>query len=147
MELSDFPKLNACLNGLAGVLLVAGYVFIKRGNKTAHRTSMVGALLASSVFLGCYLYYHYSMQKLYGEAHTRFLKPEWFRPIYLAILFTHLLCAVAIVPLVIVTVRRAVAGRFEAHKAIARWTWPIWMYVSVTGVLIYFLLYQIFPQR
>lgn len=147
MELSDFPKLNACLNGLAGVFLMAGFVFIKRGNRTAHRNSMVGALIASTVFLGCYLYYHYSMQKLYGEAHTRFLRPEWFRPIYLAILFTHLLGAVAIVPLVIMTVRRAVVGRFEAHKAIARWTWPIWMYVSVTGVVIYFLLYQIFPQR
>jgi len=147
MELSDFPKINACLNGLASVFLLLGYIFIKRGKKTAHRNSMVGALAASTVFLGCYLYYHYSMQKLYGEAHTRFVNPEWFRPIYLTILVTHLICAIAIVPLVIMTVSRAVKARFELHKKIARWTWPIWMYVSVTGVVIYFLLYQIFPQR
>ena len=147
MELSDLPKINACLNGLASVFLLLGYIFIKRGNKTAHRNSMVGALAASTVFLGCYLYYHYSMQKLYGEAHTRFVNPEWFRPIYLTILVTHLICAIAIVPLVIMTVSRAVRARFELHKKIARWTWPVWMYVSVTGVVIYFLLYQIFPQR
>lgn len=147
MDLSDLPKVNACLNGLASVFLLLGYIFIKRGDKTAHRNSMIGALAASTVFLGCYLYYHYSMQKLYGTAHTRFVKPEWFRPIYLTILVTHLICAIAIVPLVIITVSRAIKERFELHKKIARWTWPIWMYVSVTGVLIYFLLYQIFPQR
>ena len=147
MELSDLPKINACLNGLASVFLLLGYIFIKRGNKTAHRNSMIGALAASTVFLGCYLYYHYSMQKLYGAAHTRFVNPEWFRPIYLTILVTHLICAIAIVPLVIMTVSRAIKARFELHKKIARWTWPIWMYVSVTGVVIYFLLYQIFPQR
>lgn len=147
MDISDLPKINACLNGLASVFLLLGYIFIKRGNQTAHRNCMVGALAASTVFLGCYLYYHYSMKQLYGEAHTPFLKPEWFRPIYLTILFTHLICAFAIVPLVIMTVSRAVKARFELHKKIARWTWPIWMYVSVTGVVIYFLLYQIFPQR
>ncbi len=147
MELSDFPKLNACLNGLASVFLLLGYVCIKRGNRTAHRNCMIGALASSTIFLGCYLYYHYSMKKVYGEAHTRFVKPEWFRPIYLTILVTHLICAIAIVPMVIMTVSRAFKQRFELHKKIARWTWPVWMYVSVTGVLIYFLLYQIFPQR
>ena len=147
MNISDLPKINACLNSLAAVLLIAGYIFIKRQNKTAHRNCMIGALLSSTVFLVCYVYYHYSMQKLHGEAHTRFLKPEWFRPIYLAILFTHLICAIAIVPLVLMTLSRAIKARFELHKKIARWTWPIWMYVSITGVLIYFLLYQIFPQR
>lgn len=147
MTVSDLPAVNASLNTLATLLLTAGYIFIKRGNQNAHRNCMVGALICSTVFLGCYLYYHYSMQKLYGEAHTRFLKPEWFRPIYLTILFTHLVCAIAIVPLVIVTVVRAAKGHFEQHKKVARWTWPIWMYVSVTGVVIYFLLYQIFPQR
>ena len=147
MELSDLPKINACLNGMASVFLLLGYIFIKRGNKTAHRNSMIGALAASAVFLGSYLYYHYSMQKLYGRAHTPFTQPEWFRPIYLTILITHLIGAFAIVPLVIMTVSRAIKARFELHKQIARWTWPIWMYVSVTGVVIYFLLYQIFPQR
>lgn len=147
MELSNFPPLNACLNGLASVFLLTGYIQIKRGNKLAHRNCMVGALIASTLFLGCYLYYHYSMQRLHGAAHTKFVNPEWFRPFYLAILFTHLVGAFAIVPMVIMTVSRAFRGRFELHKKIARWTWPVWMYVSMTGVLIYFLLYQIFPQR
>jgi uncharacterized membrane protein YozB (DUF420 family) len=107
---------------------------------------MVAALVTSTVFLACYLTYHYKMKQVYGEAHTKFLDPAWFRPIYLAILFTHLLGAFAIVPLVIMTTSRALRERFDAHKKIARWTWPIWMYVSVTGVVIYLLLYQIFPQ-
>jgi uncharacterized membrane protein YozB (DUF420 family) len=108
---------------------------------------MVGALICSTIFLACYVYYHHSMKQLHGQAHTSFLKPEWFRPIYLTILFTHLLGAIAIVPMIVITVRRAAKARFDLHKRIARWTWPVWMYVSVTGVLIYFLLYRIFPQR
>jgi uncharacterized membrane protein YozB (DUF420 family) len=87
------------------------------------------------------------MKKLHGAAHTTFLEPAWFRPIYLTILFTHLIGAFAIVPLVLITVTRALRERFDRHKAIARWTLPIWLYVSVTGVVIYALLYQIFPQR
>jgi uncharacterized membrane protein YozB (DUF420 family) len=84
---------------------------------------------------------------MYGSAHTRFANPGWFRPIYLGILFTHLVGAIAIVPMVVVTVSRALRARFDRHKRIARWTWPVWMYVSVTGVVIYLLLYQVFPQR
>jgi len=146
MNFTDLPAVNACLNGASTVLLAAGYVFIKRGDKNAHRNCMVGALVSSTAFLACYLYYHYQMQRNYGAAHTKFLDPAWFRPIYLVILVTHLIGAIAIVPLVLMTVTRAVRQRFELHKKVARWTWPIWMYVSVTGVLIYFLLYQIFPQ-
>lgn len=147
MALTDLPAVNASLNTLAAILLTAGFLFIKRGHKTAHRNCMIGALACSSLFLVSYLYYHYSMKQLHGEAHTRFLNPEWFRPIYLTILFTHLIGAMAIVPMVLVTVARAAQARFELHKIIARWTWPVWMYVSITGVLIYFLLYKIFPQR
>jgi len=147
MSFTDLPVVNACLNGLSVVLLTAGFVFIKRGKKLAHRNCMLGALVTSTVFLACYLTYHYQMKQVYGEAHTRFLEPAWFRPIYLAILLTHLLGAFAIVPLVIITTARALRERFDAHKKIARWTWPVWMYVSVTGVVIYLLLYQIFPQR
>jgi uncharacterized membrane protein YozB (DUF420 family) len=147
MNFTDLPAVNACLNGLSTCLLTAGFVFIKRGNKSAHRNCMVAALVTSSIFLACYLYYHYAMKQAYGEAHTRFLDPAWFRPIYLGILFTHLVGAIAIVPLVILTVTRAIQANFEMHRKIARWTWPLWMYVSVTGVVIYFLLYQIFPQR
>ncbi len=146
MSLSDLPAVNATLNGLSAVLLATGYFFIKRGNKIAHRNCMISALVTSAAFLVCYLTYHYRMKQLYGEAHTRFLDPVWFRPFYLAILFTHLIGAFAIVPLVIMTTTRALRERFDAHKRIARWTWPIWMYVSVTGVIIYLLLYQIFPQ-
>ena len=147
MTFTDLPAVNASLNGLSVVFLTAGYIFIKRQNKTAHRNCMVSALITSSAFLACYLYYHFRMQQVYGDAHTRFLNPAWFRPIYLTLLFTHLIGAFLIVPLVLMTVSRAVKQRFELHKKIARWTWPIWMYVSVTGVVIYFLLYQIFPQR
>ncbi len=146
MTFTDLPAVNACLNGLCTVLLTAGFILIKRGNKIAHRNCMIAALVTSTVFLACYLTYHYKMKQVYGEAHTKFLEPAWFRPIYLAILFTHLLGAFAIVPLVIMTTSRALRERFDAHKKIARWTWPIWMYVSVTGVVIYLLLYQIFPQ-
>jgi uncharacterized membrane protein YozB (DUF420 family) len=147
MSFTDLPLVNACLNALSVILLMAGFVFIRRGNKIAHRNCMIAALLTSSVFLICYLTYHYQMKQAYGAAHTRFLEPAWFRPIYLTILLTHLLGAFAIVPLVLITVARALRERFDAHKKIARWTWPIWMYVSVTGVVIYLLLYQIFPQR
>ncbi len=146
MSFTDLPAVNACLNGFCTVLLTAGFIFIKRGNKIAHRNCMIAALVTSTIFLACYLTYHYKMKQVYGEAHTKFLDPAWFRPYYLAILLTHLLGAFAIVPLVIMTTSRALRERFDAHKKIARWTWPIWMYVSVTGVVIYLLLYQIFPQ-
>lgn len=147
MSFTDLPLVNACLNGFSTALLAAGFACIKRGNKIAHRNCMVAALVTSTVFLVCYLTYHYQMKQIYGEAHTRFLEPAWFRPIYLTILLTHLLGAFAIVPLVSVTTIRALRERFDAHKKIARWTWPIWMYVSVTGVVIYLLIYRIFPQR
>jgi uncharacterized membrane protein YozB (DUF420 family) len=146
MSFTDLPAVNAGLNSLATLLLTAGFIFIKRGDKIAHRNCMIAALLTSMVFLVCYLTYHYKMKQVYGEAHTRFLEPAWFRPIYLVILFTHLVGAIAIVPLVLITTTRAFKERFESHKKIARWTWPVWMYVSITGVVIYFLLYQIFPQ-
>ena len=141
MSLSDLPAVNASLNALSAVLLTVGHRFIKRGRPVAHRNCMIGALICSVIFLACYLYYHFHAGR------TIFKNPPWFRPIYLTLLLTHTLLAVAIIPMIIITVRRAAKGRFDLHRKIARWTWPIWMYVSVTGVLIYFLLYQIFPQR
>ena len=102
---------------------------------------MVGALVCSALFLASYLTYHWFAGR------TVFREPAWFRPIYLTLLLTHTVLAVAIVPLILITATRAFREKFEAHKKIARWTWPLWMYVSVTGVVIYFLLYQIFPQR
>lgn len=146
MTLSDLPAVNASLNGLSTVLLVLGWRHIKAGRRIAHRNCMIGAFVTSSLFLACYLTYHFQMQKLHGRAHTSFTDPAWFRPIYLAILVTHLIGAFAILPLVTLTFQRAIRERFELHKRIARWTLPVWLYVSVTGVVIYLLLYQIFPQ-
>jgi len=142
VSLSDLPAVNACLNGLSAVFLTTGYVFIRRGNKIAHRNCMVSAFITSAIFLICYLTYHFTVRTV-----TRFEKPEWFRPVYLTILLTHTVLAVVIVPLVLMTLGRAVKQRFDLHKKIARWTWPLWMYVSVTGVVIYLLLYRIFPQN
>ncbi len=147
MNISDLPLVNACLNGSAALFLLAGYYFIRRERRIAHRNCMMTALVLSTAFLISYLYYHYSMQRLHGSAHTKFVNPAWFRPIYLTILFTHLVAAIAIVPMILVTVFRALRERFDQHRRIARWTWPLWMYVSVTGVLIYWLLYHQFPQR
>ena len=147
MTLSDLPALNALLNGASALLLTLGYRFIKQGNKLAHRNCMVAALVTSSLFLISYVTYHVGMQRVHGEAHTTFQDPQWFRPIYLTILFTHLVMAMAIVPMVLMTVYRAARQEFDKHARIARWTWPAWMYVSVTGVVIYLILYQIFPQR
>ncbi len=141
MSIADLPAVNACFNAASTVLLACGYILIKRGKQIAHRNCMISALISSSLFLVGYLTYH---------AHagtTRFENPQWFRPIYLVILLTHTLLAAVVVPLVILTILPALRRRFDRHKKIARWTWPVWMYVSVTGVLIYFLLYQIFPQK
>jgi len=139
-RLSVFPPLNAALNGLSACFLLAGFIMIRRGRIRAHRNCMLLALTASTLFLVSYLYYHFHAGR------TTFRDPNWFRPIYLTLLLTHTLLAVAILPLIFVTLLRAARGLFERHKKIARWTWPLWMYVSVTGVLIYFLLYHIFPQ-
>ena len=141
MTIQDLPIVNACLNALATVFLMFGFVFIKKGNKTAHRNCMVSAFVTSAVFLTCYLIYHFST-----EVVTKFVEPEWFRPIYLVLLITHVVLAVVILPLIFITLSRALKERFDQHRKIARWTWPLWMYVSITGVLIYLLLYQIFPQ-
>ncbi len=141
MSIEQLPAVNACFNGLSTMLLVLGYAFIRKGHRVAHRNCMVGAVVSSSLFLVGYLTYHSMVQGV-----TRFLEPAWFRPIYLGILLTHTVLAMAVVPLVLRTLYLAARQRFEAHRRIARWTWPIWLYVSLTGVLIYLLLYQIYPQ-
>jgi len=141
MSLNDLPALNATLNGMAAIFLAAGYVFIRRKNQTAHRNCMISAVVVSVLFLVSYLTYHFTVHGV-----TRFREPAWFRPIYLTLLLTHTVLAALIVPMIIITLSRALGQRFDRHKVIARWTWPMWMYVSVTGVLIYLLLYQVFPQ-
>jgi putative membrane protein len=141
MTRADLPALNALLNGASAVLLGLGFYFIRRGQRIAHRNCMIAAIITSALFLAGYLTYHFTVKSI-----TRFLHPEWFRPVYLTILITHTILATVILPLILVTLARAVRGRFEAHQRLARWTWPLWLYVSVTGVLIYLLLYKIFPQ-
>ena len=141
MTIHDLPAVNATLNGLSAVFLAFGFFFIKRGNKIAHRNCMISAFTTSVIFLACYLTYHATVKTV-----THFTEPAWFRPIYLTILLTHTVLAVVIVPLILRTLWLARKQNFEAHKKIARWTWPLWMYVSVTGVVIYLLLYRIFPQ-
>jgi putative membrane protein len=146
MTPADLPVVNACLNGLSALFLSFGYYFIRRKNRAAHQKCMVTAFVTSVLFLACYITYHSYLAYHLHRGPTVFKNPAWFRPIYLTILLTHTVLAVVIVPLVLVTLHRAVKERFELHRRIARWTWPLWMYVSVTGVLIYLLLYQIFPQ-
>lgn len=141
MALTDLPALNAAFNTVSTLLLTAGFIFIRQGRRVAHQRCMTGALVSSTLFLTGYLVYHANVGR------TVFQNPAWFRPIYLLILLTHTLLAAVIVPLVLVTVFQAARGRFDLHRRIARWTWPVWMYVSVTGVVIYLLLYQVFPQR
>ncbi|MGO9587724.1 MAG: DUF420 domain-containing protein [Limisphaerales bacterium] len=147
MTVHDLPAVNASLNGLSAIFLTLGYIFIRQKNKIAHRNCMVAAFITSIVFLICYLTYHTYLGVVLHRGPTRFLEPQWFRPIYLAILLTHTLLAIVIVPLILVTLCRAWRQQFDTHKAIARWTWPLWMYVSVTGVVVYWLLYIKFPQK
>ena len=133
-----FPGINATLNGASAVLLLIGRSLILRGRMAAHRAVMLTALASSSLFLACYLYYHYRVGLV------TFQGQGWSRPVYFTILISHTILAAAIVPLVIITLSRALRERYDRHLAIARWTWPLWMYVSVTGVIVYFMLYHWF---
>lgn len=142
MILHNLPALNATLNAVTAILLSCGFYFIKHKRIIAHRNCMIAAVCVSTAFLASYLTYHIAVKTI-----THFRDPAWFRPIYLTLLATHTFLAAAVLPLVIITLTFAANGKFDSHKKIAHWTWPIWMYVSVTGVMIYFLLYQIFPQH
>jgi uncharacterized membrane protein YozB (DUF420 family) len=130
------------LNTLSTVFLTLGFIFIKQQKPIAHRNCMIAALITSAIFLACYLTYHFSV-----TAVTKFQGQGIVRPVYFIILITHIILAVVIVPLVLMTLSRALRKRFDRHKKIARWTWPLWMYVSVTGVIVYMMLYQWFPAR
>jgi uncharacterized membrane protein YozB (DUF420 family) len=133
-----FPVIDASLNGTSAVLLLIGRGYIKRGRMAAHRAFMIAALACSSIFLACYLYYHWHV----GSVH--FQGQGWARPVYFSILISHTILAASIVPMIIITLSRALRERFDRHRAIARWTYPLWMYVSVTGVIVYFMLYHLF---
>jgi putative membrane protein len=147
MSIYTLPAVNASLNALSAILLTAGFIFIRQKKIAAHRFCMISAFCVSAVFLACYVTYHTYLAVVLHRGPTRFLDPVWFRPIYLTILISHTILAIVIVPLIFITLSRALRERFDKHKKIARWTWPIWMYVCVTGVIVYLLLYQIFPQK
>ncbi|HEY3852782.1 MAG TPA: DUF420 domain-containing protein [Verrucomicrobiae bacterium] len=142
MTVHDLPAVNATLNGLSAIFLGAGYWFIRKKNVPAHRACMISAFTTSVLFLCCYLTYH-----IVVKAVTKFLEPAWFKPFYFTLLASHIILAFVIIPLILITLTRAAMGQFDRHRAIARWTWPLWMYVSVTGVMVYLILYQIYPQR
>lgn len=137
-----FPVINASLNGTSTVLLITGRWLIAQRRIAAHRFVMITAVVTSSLFLVSYLYYHAHVGSV------RFQGTGWARPVYFTILISHVILAAVIVPLVIITLTRALRDRFDRHRAIARWTFPLWLYVSITGVLVYFMLYRWFapPQ-
>jgi putative membrane protein len=139
LALADLPALNAVLNATSAILLSAGYRFIRRRQITAHKRCMLTACATSALFLMSYLTYHYYVGSMpfHGQG--------WVRPLYFTILISHTTLAATIVPLAIMTLFRAWKADFRKHARLARWTWPIWMYVSVTGVIIYVMLYQLFP--
>jgi putative membrane protein len=141
MNDSILPHLNATLNATSFVLLVSGLFFILRGNVRVHRACMLAALAVSGIFLVSYVVYHAQ----YGS--VRFTGEGFARPLYFTILITHIVLAVVIVPLVTITLRRALRADFERHRRIARWTYPLWLYVSITGVIVYLMLYRIYPPR
>ena len=139
IRLGDVPTLNAILNGSGAILLLLGYCCIRRRAVALHRFCMLSAVAVSAVFLAGYLYYHF-----YHGA-TPFLATGWIRPVYFVVLITHTGLAAIVLPLVVVTLWRAFHGQWQQHRRIARWTLPIWAYVSVTGVVVYFTLYHLYP--
>ncbi len=136
MTIHSLPAVNASLNALSGVLLLIGYVLIRKGRREQHRACMIAAFMTSSLFLACYLVYHAQVGSVPFPRHG------FVRPLYFTILITHVTLAIAVLPLAIITLSRGLKERYSEHRAIARWTFPIWLYVSITGVLVYTLLYQ-----
>ena len=133
----QLPTINAALNSLSAVFLCAGFLFIRSRNRRAHRACMLAACACSTLFLLSYLVYHYQVGSV------RFQGQGWIRTVYFAILISHTILAAAVVPLALITLVRALRERFDAHRRIARWALPIWLYVSVTGVVVYAMLYRL----
>lgn len=136
MSVTDLPALNASLNASCAVLLVIGWILIKRGRIRQHRAVMIAAVCTSALFLVSYLIYHAQVGSV------RFTGQGAIRTVYFAVLISHTILAAAIVPMVLVTFSRGLAGKYDRHRRIARWTMPIWLYVSITGVIVYLMLYQ-----
>ena len=136
MSLHDLPAVNASLNALSGLLLLTGYALIRSGRRDQHRAVMIAAFVSSALFLIFYLVYHAQVGSV------PFTRQGFVRALYFTILLTHVVLAVVVLPMILLTMTRGLKGRFREHKKIARWTFPVWMYVSGTGVLVYVLLYQ-----
>ena len=134
--IADLATVNAGLNATAALLIGTGFYFVKQKNIRAHKVCMVAAMVVSAIFLTSYLTYHYNVGSV------RFTKPGWIRNVYFPLLLTHTVLAVTVLPMVLRTLFLAVKGRFSKHVNLARWTFPIWMYVSVTGVIVYLMLYH-----
>jgi len=136
------PALNATLNGTSAILLACGYVAIRSGRIQLHKKLMISAFAVSCAFLVSYVIYHIRIHQV-----IHFQGQGWIRPVYFTLLTSHTILAIVIVPLILITLRRALLARFDKHRLIARWTLPLWFYVSVTGVIVYFLVYQIYAPR
>src|SRR6187401_3360308 len=137
MDVTDLPALNATLNAISFLLLVTGYVFIRRGDRQKHKACMIAALVTSSLFLTSYVIYHAQVGSV------PFKGTGWIRTVYFAVLIPHVILAAAIVPPVLITVSRALSAKYDKHRRIARWTLPLWLYVSITGVIVYVMLYRL----
>ena len=137
MDLTFLPTLNAILNATAAVLLTIGFVYIRRGEWEKHKKVMLSALVASGLFLTSYLIYHYNVGSVMYPYH------DWTRPIYFAVLIPHVFLAALMTPFIVIAVWRAFQGRFDKHKRITRWLWYVWMFVSVSGIAVYLMLYHL----
>ena len=136
VSVTDLPAVNASLNAISTVLLLTGYVFIRRGQRQQHKACMIAALVTSTLFLTSYVIYHAQVGSV------PFKGTGWIRTVYFAVLIPHVILAAAIVPPVLITVSRALSAKYDKHRRIARWTLPVWLYVSITGVIVYLMLYQ-----
>ena len=136
MSVTDLPALNATLNTISTVLLITGWVFIRRGDRRKHKACMIAALITSGLFLTSYVIYHAQVGSV------PFRRTGWIRTVYFSVLIPHVILAAAVVPPILITVSRGLSARYDKHRRIARWTLPIWLYVSVAGVIVYLMLYQ-----
>jgi uncharacterized membrane protein YozB (DUF420 family) len=136
MSVTDLPALNATLNAISTILLITGWIFIKRGQRQRHEQFMLAAVLTSTLFLISYVIYHWQVGSV------PFKGTGWIRTVYFAVLIPHVILAAAIVPPVLITVSRGLSRKYDKHRRIARWTLPLWLYVSITGVIVYVMLYQ-----
>ena len=145
--LQIFPHLNAALNAASGVLLMFGLYFILTRQVAKHRACMLAASSISALFLVCYVTHHIIRTSIYGLGPTRFTGEGLSRPVYFTVLTSHTVLATLVTPFVLLTLWRALKGKFNAHRRLARLVYPVWLYVSLTGVIVYFMLYQLFPSR